>query len=71
MISDEEFSQRRTDALERILESESQRKLIVAGPGTGKTYTFQRVLEAKGGRGLAMTFLMSLVRDLDDAMYQS
>lgn len=68
MTTDEEYSQQRTDALQRILESRACHKLIVAGPGTGKTYTFQRVLDAVGGRGLAMTFLLGLVRDLSDAI---
>jgi len=68
MMTDEEYSQQRTDALQRILESRARHKLIVAGPGTGKTYTFQRVLEAVDGRGLALTFLLVLVRDLSDAI---
>ena len=68
MLSDDEYSQQRTDALQRILESQARHKLIVAGPGTGKTYTFQRVLDAADGRGLTMTFLLGLVRDLSDAI---
>jgi hypothetical protein len=68
MLSDEEFHQRRAEALKRILESKARKKLIVAGPGTGKTYTFQQVLVPVAGRGLAMTFLLGLVRDLKDAI---
>lgn len=68
MTTDNEYSQQRTDALQRILESKACHKLIVAGPGTGKTYTFQRVLDAVDGRGLAMTFLLGLVHDLSDAI---
>ena len=33
MLSDDEYSQQRTSALQRILESEARHKLIVAGPG--------------------------------------
>lgn len=68
MLSDEEFHERRAEALRRILESDARQKLIVAGPGTGKTYTFQQVLAAIEGRGLAMTFLLGLVKDLDEEM---
>ncbi|HEY1831363.1 MAG TPA: UvrD-helicase domain-containing protein [Acidimicrobiales bacterium] len=69
--SDDEFHERRTAALDRILDSDASLKLIVAGPGTGKTFTFGKVLEGCGGRGLAMTFLLTLVRDLQDAMGDS
>jgi len=68
MLSDKEFYDRRAEALRRILESDARQKLIVAGPGTGKTYTFQQVLAAIEGRGLAMTFLLGLVKDLDEAI---
>lgn len=68
MLSDAEFHERRAEALKRILESDARKKLIVAGPGTGKTYTFQQVLAAIEDRGLAMTFLLGLVKDLDEAI---
>ena len=32
-------------ATDRILQSDSRKKLIVAGPGTGKTFIFRRLLE--------------------------
>lgn len=53
--------QRTSDA---ILESSAHRKLVVAGPGTGKTHNFRRVLEAAGG-GLALTFIRALAQDLE------
>jgi hypothetical protein len=40
---------RRAETSDRIVESPAPKKLIVAGPGTGKTYNFQRALEAVGG----------------------
>ncbi len=49
---------------EAIVSSPSVKKLIVAGPGTGKTFTFRQALIAAGGRGLALTFINNLVRDL-------
>lgn len=38
-------------------------KLVVAGPGTGKTHNFRRVLDGAGG-GLALTFIRALMREL-------
>jgi hypothetical protein len=48
-----------------IVESSSPKKLVVAGPGTGKTFAFQACLRAVGGNGLALTFINNLVRDLE------
>lgn len=51
--------------LERIISSESKKKIIVAGPGTGKTYTFSRVFKSKGkGKFLALTFIRNLADSL-------
>ena len=60
----DEIVQKRTDATNAIIESAFEKKLIVAGPGTGKTFTFRRALEECGGRGLALTFIRNLVADL-------
>ncbi len=43
--------------------SSSQRKVIVAGPGTGKTYLFKQVLRT-GGKALTLSFINALVDDL-------
>jgi superfamily I DNA/RNA helicase len=53
----------RQAALDTILDSPAEKKLIVAGPGTGKSYTFKQALERAGG-GVALTFIRALVRDL-------
>ena len=56
---------KRQEYLQEILDSPSKRKLIVAGPGTGKTFTFGRVIEkAEGGEHLALTFIRKLVSDM-------
>ena len=60
-----DLSQDRARLTELIVSSPATRKLIVAGPGTGKTYTFCRALEASGGRGLALTFINNLAHDLE------
>jgi superfamily I DNA/RNA helicase len=46
-----------------IINSSSKRKIIVGGPGTGKTYLFKRVLNGKN-KSLTLTFVRSLVEDL-------
>ena len=58
-------AQERERYLNLILDSESDKKIIVAGPGTGKTYTFKRVLENLGpGNYLVLSFIRKLVDDL-------
>lgn len=53
-----------------ILNSLSTKKIIVSGPGTGKTYTFYQLLKKKNGVCLALTFINNLVeklkKDLED-----
>jgi superfamily I DNA/RNA helicase len=58
----------RRDCLQQILDSSAQRKLIVAGPGTGKTHTFKALLEHTGGPSLALTFINALAADLGDKL---
>ena len=40
-----------------IVNSTSPRKLLVTGPGTGKTYTFSKVFDKKSGKKLALTLI--------------
>ena len=48
-----------------ILESKEPRKLIVAGAGTGKTFTFSAVLKlSPNGANIAMTFIRLLRNDM-------
>lgn len=69
-----EMAQQRTAASERIVKSDAVKRLIVAGPGTGKTYTFEQALlqtlaDADAvDKGLALTFIRNLVADLSDAL---
>jgi len=61
--------ERRAKCVQAILDSPAKKKLIVAGAGTGKTYTFGRLIEQrKGGNNLAMTFIRKLVVDMDIAL---
>ena len=59
------------EATDRILQSISRKKLVVAGPGTGKTFLFRKLLEASpGGRNqrLVLTFINNLKDDLDRSL---
>ncbi|MCY3973573.1 MAG: UvrD-helicase domain-containing protein [Candidatus Dadabacteria bacterium] len=47
-----------------IIESDASNKIIVAGAGTGKSFTFKKILETKKGSRLALTFINSLASDL-------
>jgi superfamily I DNA/RNA helicase len=58
--------------LNHILTNRSPKKLIMAGPGTGKTYTFQKLIDEENRRigtkapdsFLVLTFIGALVSDL-------
>jgi superfamily I DNA/RNA helicase len=57
--------QQRTEATDRILNHPASKKVVVAGPGTGKSYLFEQVFSAKGTKNvLTLTFINALVEDL-------
>jgi superfamily I DNA/RNA helicase len=56
-------------ATTKILESDSRKKLIVAGPGAGKTTIFKRLLEGSQGNNnsrLVLTFINNLKNSLEE-----
>lgn len=56
-------------AIDAVVSSRSPRKLVVAGPGTGKTTLFKKLLEASPGDAsnrLVLTFVNTLKDDLED-----
>ena len=56
-------------AIEAVLNSSSDKKLVIAGPGTGKTTLFKRLLELAPGdpnQRIVLTFINSLKNDLED-----
>lgn len=51
-----------------ILNSEAAYKVVVAGPGTGKTFLFNKLIESKP-YSIILTFINSLVEDLSLELY--
>lgn len=57
---------RRQEYVDKIVGSTARHKVIVAGPGTGKTTAFKAVLASvPDGDRVALTFIRNLVRDLE------
>lgn len=54
--------------IDKIIESSSPKKVVVAGPGTGKTFLFKKVIEGKKN-ALTLTFVNALVQDLSLDLY--
>jgi superfamily II DNA or RNA helicase len=55
------------EAVDRIVASQSRKKLVVAGPGAGKTYLFRKLLDVAPGerhQRLVLTFINTLKNDL-------
>ena len=50
--------------LENILASDASYKLIISGPGTGKTFTFGKILERDPGKSLVITLIKNLADDM-------
>src|SRR5688572_13669114 len=53
----------RSHHVDAIISSTSQKKVVVAGPGTGKTFLFKQVLKGKTNT-ITLTFVNALVEDL-------
>lgn len=49
--------------VDAVLNSQSKKSIVVAGPGTGKTYLFKEILKGKT-KTLTLTFVNPLVEDL-------
>lgn len=59
---------KRQKYIDAILNSTSRNKIVVAGPGTGKTYLFKEVLKGRTNT-LTLTFVNALVEDLSLELY--
>lgn len=58
----------RERATARVVDSDHRLRVIVAGPGTGKTTTFERAILQRGTGALALTFLKTLADELQDKL---
>jgi len=54
-----------------IIQSTARFKVIIAGPGTGKSFTFKEFLKTKSGNNLAITFINNLASDLQKDLGES
>jgi ATP-dependent DNA helicase UvrD/PcrA len=64
-----QMDEERAAATDAVVRSGAHKRLIVSGPGTGKSFTFNKALadaivKADGGKGLALTFIRNLVEGL-------
>ena len=59
----------RDDHTKAVLNSTSKKIVVVAGPGTGKTTLFSKMLEGKSGDALTLTFINALVDDLSLGLF--
>jgi len=58
-------------AIDRIVKSQSRKKLVVAGPGTGKTTLFKLLLDSSTGdpgSHIVLTFINNLKTDLERSL---
>ncbi len=62
-----DYFSKRDSSSKDILTSTSEKRLIVAGPGTGKTFTFGKVIEAlpNGSSALVFTLINNLADELE------
>jgi hypothetical protein len=58
----------RQDYVQRIVDSTAQNRIVVAGPGTGKTYLFKTVLRDHMD-SLTLSFVNALVADLCEELF--
>jgi ATP-dependent DNA helicase UvrD/PcrA len=63
-----EAEQERREHVEAVVRSPARKKIVVAGPGTGKTFLFKAVLRGKAN-SLTVSFVNSLIEDLSLELY--
>lgn len=69
-----EYEAKAKEYVDKILQSDATKKLIIAGPGTGKSYLFKLIckdnIEKGKSNNLALSFINELVIDLTKDLYQ-
>jgi superfamily I DNA/RNA helicase len=63
-VPERDLSAERKASLDKMLADTAPLKLIVAGPGTGKTHAFKQLLGGDRKDNLVLTFINLLVKDL-------
>lgn len=70
VIDLKKYEEERKKDVEKILDSKAIKKVVVAGPGTGKSYLFEQAIKNKRQKGgkkfLAITFVGKLTDSLAD-----
>jgi len=68
------YFEARNQYTNKVLASDSPRRIIIAGPGTGKSYLFQEICRKKIEEGadkiLTLSFINELIDDLSKDLYQ-
>lgn len=64
----DDLARQRDQHVRMVVESSAPRKLVVAGPGTGKTHTFKELLRTRPEPRVALTFIRSLAQELEVAL---
>lgn len=62
---DREWYEQREKYVTLVISSPARKRVIVAGPGTGKTHAFREMFGAGAGKNLTLTFIRSLIADLE------
>jgi len=63
-----DYEQERKNDLEAILASDHPKKVVVAGPGTGKSHLFEKMIEKEKGRGKKEFLAITFIGKLGDAL---
>ncbi len=67
MTTADHKTERESD-LQKIMASEKPRKVVVAGPGTGKSHMFSQLIEAKQKQGKSKFLAITFIGKLGDAL---
>lgn len=63
-----DYKQERTNDVNEILNSLHPRKVVVAGPGTGKSFLFQEIIKKKKAEGKKRFLAITFIGKLGDAL---
>src|ERR1700754_883687 len=67
-MADIDHKKERRDDVDKIISSECPHKVVVAGPGTGKSFLFQELIKAKIAKGEKDFVAITFIGKLGDAL---